>query len=77
VGGSGAIAGAAAVDGTGAAVSAATGRVKSRLLSRTVGSAAGALTTARFGLVFASVDPVTAPESTAIPARSTDFKHRS
>src|SRR5258708_66634 len=36
---------------------AATGRVKSRLLSRTVGSAAGALTTAGFGLAFAGVEP--------------------
>ena len=36
---------------------AATRRVKSRLLSRTVGSAAGPLTPAGFGLVFAGVEP--------------------
>ena len=53
----GAIAGAAAVEGTGADVRAATGRVKSRLLSRTVGSAAAALTTAGFGPVLAGVEP--------------------
>ena len=38
-------------------MTAATRRVKSRLLSRTVGSAAAASTTAGFGLVFADVEP--------------------
>ena len=53
----GAIAGAAAVEGIGAAVRAATGRVKSGLLSRAVRLAAAALTTAGFGPVFAGVEP--------------------
>ena len=74
--GSGAIAGGAAVEATGAAVRAATGvaaadgvvdanddtpvatrRVKCRLLSCTVGSAAGALTASGFGLVLIDVLP--------------------
>src|SRR5258705_10891718 len=47
----------AAVEGTCTAVTAATGRVKSRLLSRTVGSATSALIAAGFGLVFFDVLP--------------------